>query len=95
MDAVRQIGSLKFNPLRRDDLDGDVMANPFARGIHPDIRRLCREAARAMNRYPVKDPLPFEVEEEDIFDDAVDDEDEENDLEDQSTDDITSDTTIQ
>lgn len=69
MDAVRQIGSLKFNPLRKDDLDSEVIANPFARGIHPEIRRLCREAAREMNRYPVKDPLPFEVEEEDIFED--------------------------
>ena len=69
MDAVRQIGSLKYNPLRKADLEGEAIANPFARGIHPDIRRLCREAARAMNRYPVKDPLPFEAEEEDIFDD--------------------------
>ncbi len=76
MDAVRQIGSLKFNPLRKDDLDGEVVANPFARGIHPDIRRLCREAARAMNRYPVKDPLPFEVEEEDIFEEEQLDADE-------------------
>lgn len=67
MDAVRQIGSLKFNPLRKDDLGPEAVANPFARGIHPDIRRLCREAARTMNRYPVKDPLPFEAEEEDLF----------------------------
>ena len=73
MDAVRQIGSLKYNPLRKADLEGEASANPFARGIHPDIRRLCREAARAMNRYPVKDPLPFEAEEEDIFDDDDDD----------------------
>jgi hypothetical protein len=69
MDAVRQIGSLKYNPLRKADLQGEPVANPFARGIHPDIRRLCRDAARAMNRYPVKDPLPFEAEEEDIFED--------------------------
>jgi hypothetical protein len=33
-------------------------------GIHPEIRRLCREAARAMDRFPVKDPLPFDEEEE-------------------------------
>jgi superfamily II RNA helicase len=75
MDAVRQIGSLKFNPLRKDDLDSEVVANPFARGIHPEIRRLCREAAREMNRYPVKDPLPFEVEEEDIFEEDEEGED--------------------
>lgn len=69
MDAVRQIGSLKFNPLRKADLEGEGIANPFARGIHPEIRKLCREAARSMNRYPVKDPPPFEAEEEDIFED--------------------------
>ena len=77
MDAVRQIGSLKFNPLRKDDLNPEAVANPFARGIHPDIRRLCREAARAMNRYPVKDPLPFEAEEEDLFDNAEEEGEEE------------------
>jgi len=74
MDAVRQIGSLKYNPLRKADLEGEAIANPFSRGIHPDIRRLCREAARAMNRYPVKDPLPFEADEEDLFEDDDDDE---------------------
>lgn len=74
MDAVRQLGSLKYNPLRKEDFEGETVANPFARGIHPEIRRLCREAARSMNRYPVKDPLPFEAEEEDLFEDGAGDE---------------------
>eukprot|EP00980_Cylindrotheca_fusiformis_P030654 scaffold25176_cov191-Cylindrotheca_fusiformis.AAC.4 len=69
MDAVRQFGSLKFNPLRRKDATGEAIVDPFSRGIHPDIRRRCRDAAKAMNRYPVKDPLPFEAEEEGMFED--------------------------
>ena len=67
MDAVRQFGNLKYHPLRKDDLEGSASVDPFSRGIHPEIRKLCREAARAMNRYPVKDTLPFEAEEEDLF----------------------------
>ena len=31
-------------------------------GIHPRIRSLCRDAASEMDRYPVKDMLPFEEE---------------------------------
>lgn len=69
LDAVRQIGGLKYNPLRKRDLDDDRMIDPFSRGIHPDIRRLCREAAKMMNRYPVKDPLPFEVDDDEVVDD--------------------------
>lgn len=79
MDGLRQIGALKYNPLRKKDFsqgDGEWV-DPFSRGIHPEIRRLCREAAREMNRYPVKDPLPFEVTEEDVVDDPVDPEEEE------------------
>ena len=67
MDAVRQLGSLKFNAMRKDDFD-EAIVNPLSRGLHPEIRRTCREAAKAMNRYPVKDPLPFEAEEEEMFD---------------------------
>ena len=70
MDAVRQFGSLKFNPLRKGDSpSGKTVVDPFSRGIHPELRRRCREAAKAMNRYPVKDPLPFEADEEDMFED--------------------------
>ncbi|CAJ1906663.1 unnamed protein product [Cylindrotheca closterium] len=64
LDAVRQFGSLKYTPLRKSDT-GDAIVDPFSRGIHPELRRKCREAAKAMNRYPVKDPLPFEAEAED------------------------------
>jgi hypothetical protein len=50
------------NPARAVGRDSGVKqeASP---GIHPDIRRLCKDAASAMDRYPVKDPLPFEEEE--------------------------------
>lgn len=72
MDAVRQFGGLKYNPLRKNDTNGEVIVDPFSRGIHPEIRRQCREAAKGMSRYPVKDPLPFEAEEEDMFDDEED-----------------------
>ncbi|KAL3895478.1 MAG: hypothetical protein SGARI_007435 [Bacillariaceae sp.] len=74
MDGLRQIGALKYNPLRKKDFskEDSELVDPFTRGIHPEIRRLCREAAREMNRYPVKDPLPFEVTEEDVIDDPVD-----------------------
>jgi hypothetical protein len=84
LDGLRQIGSLKYNPLRKNDLDGTsgCVVDPFSRGIHPEIRRLCREAAKDMNRYPVKDPLPFEVSEEEIFDDLEAEEDTESSVDD-------------
>ena len=77
LDGLRQIGSLKYNPLRKKDLDGTSgsVVDPFSRGIHPEIRRLCREAAKEMNRYPVKDPLPFEVAEDEIVDEIEAEED--------------------
>lgn len=69
MDAVRQFGALKFYPVRKNDLNpaegGGI--DPLSRGIHPEVRRLCREAAKEMNRYPVKDPFPFDVKEDEIF----------------------------
>eukprot|EP00536_Pseudo-nitzschia_multiseries_P015988 jgi/Psemu1/263316/estExt_Genewise1Plus.C_9950006 len=71
-DAVRQLGALKFNPIRKNDLMNPAAGgavDPFARGIHPDVRRLCREAVAQMNRYPVKDPLPFGAEEDAAFSD--------------------------
>jgi hypothetical protein len=36
-----------------------------SRGIDPEVKSLCRDAARAINRYPVKDPLIFETADED------------------------------
>jgi len=70
-DAVRQVGALKFNPVRKKDLNPaeSGAVDPLSRGIHPEVRRLCREAAKEMNRYPVKDPLPFDVEVDEVFTD--------------------------
>lgn len=67
MDGLRQFGSLPFRPLRKGDVAERAVVDPLKNGIHPDVRRLCREAARKMNRYPVKDQLPVEAEEEDLF----------------------------
>lgn len=62
LDAVRQLGNLPFTPVRKSDVNGDVaFVSP---GIHPDIRRLCREAAKSINRYPVKDPIAFQASDE-------------------------------
>ena len=73
LDAVRQFGNLKYTPVRKSDIIGggdETQAHhPFSRGLHPDVRRLCREAANAMNRYPVKDQLPFEAIEDELFED--------------------------
>jgi superfamily II RNA helicase len=75
LDAVRQFGNLKFSALRKEDFEEGTSVQPLSRGIHPEIRRLCREAAKAMNRYPVKDPLPFaEAVEDDIFENGAEEE---------------------
>jgi DSHCT (NUC185) domain len=76
LDAVRQFGNLPFMPVRRRDFDGIMEVETVSRGLDPQIRRLCREATRAINRYPVKDPLAFETPEEaeDFVDDDTDDE---------------------
>ena len=65
MDALRQFGSLPFNVVRSWDAASSKVSSS---GVHPDIRRLCRDAATAMNRYPLKDPLPLD--EEDAIDDS-------------------------
>jgi hypothetical protein len=56
LDAVRQFGKLDFRAVRKQDWQ---QTQTFSIGIDPDVRRLCREAAQAINRYPVKDPLAF------------------------------------
>jgi superfamily II RNA helicase len=74
LDAVRQFGNLPFAPVRRED--GTDQTAAVSRGLDPEVRRLCREASRAMNRYPVKDPLAFasaDDGEEDSDDSIVDD----------------------
>jgi DSHCT (NUC185) domain len=75
LDAVRQFGNLPFTPVRRED--GTDQTATVSRGLDPEIRRLCREASRALNRYPVKDPLAFasaDDGEEESDDGIVDDE---------------------
>jgi hypothetical protein len=52
LDALRQIASLTYNPVRPLT---KIQTEAF--GIHPEILKLCREAAFAMDRYPVKDTL--------------------------------------
>ena len=89
-DAVRQFGALKFNPIRKSDLNPEEGGgvDPLSRGIHPELRRLCREAAKDMNRYPVKDPLPFDAEvDSDVEVDEIFSEEEESEEDDDDSDD--------
>jgi hypothetical protein len=86
LDATRQFGNLPFAPLRRSDMDGSTSTVATeSRGIHPEVRRLCRDAAKAINRYPVKDPLVFAGDEDDEgfdkeeLDDTLEFENDEND----------------
>jgi len=67
LDAVRQLGKLPFVPLRREDVG--------SRGLDPTIKRLCREATRAINRYPVKDTFML-GEDDDDEEEGGDDDDE-------------------
>ena len=87
LDAVRQLGNLPYRALRKEDfadIDGDsaLLMESLSRGLHPEIRTLCRDAARAINRYPVKDPLQFSeiADEEEIEDVLTDDEDEDTEI---------------
>lgn len=60
LDAVRQLGNLPFAPARRQTFNS---LRPIAsQGLDPTVRKLCRDASLAINRYPVKDPFAFEVE---------------------------------
>ena len=59
LDAVRQLGNLPYEPIRKGDFG--VGGQRVSLGIHPQVRRLCREAAIAIDRYPVKDPMSFET----------------------------------
>jgi len=77
LDALRQLGGLPYAPVRRDQYIvslaiEDGTGRLVSPGIHPEIRRLCRDAAMSINRYPVKDPLAFASSEDE--DDEDDDE---------------------
>lgn len=68
LDAVRQLGNLPYIPVRKSSSsNGHENQSP---GIDPTIRLLCREASRAINRYPVKDTFMFaEEEHEELLED--------------------------
>ena len=61
MDGLRQIGSLPYHPVR--DIGRDMQHSV---GIHPDIIYTCRKAARGMDRYPLKDTLLFQQDENEL-----------------------------
>jgi DSHCT (NUC185) domain len=80
LDGLRQLGNLPFRPIRRGDYISDATSSALLmpQGIHPEVRRLCRDAAQSINRYPVKDALVFVAsDEEDDFDQEVLEEEEE------------------
>ena len=81
LDAVRQLGNLPFTPIRKKDSDDSVVIAAVSPGLDPVLRRLCREASRAINRYPVKDPLAFETTEDDEDDEGESDDDDDDDEE--------------
>eukprot|EP00985_Skeletonema_marinoi_P031999 scaffold37993_cov168-Skeletonema_marinoi.AAC.1 len=77
LDALKQLGNVPYIPARGFDGDG-VTIRTEASGLHPRIRALCRDAAAEMDRYPVKDIMPFEEDtEEDTEDDSSDEAEEE------------------
>jgi hypothetical protein len=59
LDAMRQFGSLPFTPVRRREFEQGSHTKLVSCGLDQEVRRLCREASRAINRYPLKDPLSF------------------------------------
>jgi DSHCT (NUC185) domain len=78
LDAMRQFGGLPFSPIRRQDFEKQSQAEISSRGLDQEVRRLCREATRAINRYPLKDPLSFTAAEDDDVDDDESEVEEEN-----------------
>lgn len=68
LDALRQLGNLPFKPIRATDMDGEGLMTTSV-GISLQVRNACRDAVRQMNRFPVKDPLPFDAEGEEIEND--------------------------
>ena len=81
LDALRQLGNLPFTPIRRNDNimmgGGGGTRAVVSPGIHPEIRNMCRAAARSINRYPLKDPLAFAASDDDGDDDEDEVEDDE------------------
>ena len=73
LDALRQLGNLPYIPARATN---NGIARLEASGIHPTVRSLCRDAANAMDRYPVKDMLPFDEDEIESNDEVEEEEEE-------------------
>ena len=73
LDALRQFGNLPYIPARALN---NGLTRLEASGIHPTVRSLCREAANAMDRYPVKDMLPFDEDDLESEDDVIEEEEE-------------------
>lgn len=70
LDALRQLGNLQYAPIRKPQESEILTASP---GIQADVRRLCRDAAKMINRYPVKDTLTFETYDNEEDDSVQDD----------------------
>lgn len=64
LDALRQLGNLPYDPLRRSDVEIEHQFGRSPRGLDPRLKATCREACALINRYPLKDSLMFEGEEE-------------------------------
>ena len=76
LDALRQFGNLPYSAARASDFDGDGLPS-HPRGVNQEIRTLCRDAARGIDRYPVKDPLPYGTDDTEVEADFQDDGEEE------------------
>lgn len=73
MDALRQFGKLPYNPVRLSSFEEEKGILYGSLGLGTDLRNLCRDAAACMDRYPIKDPLPFETDDAEIDEMFVDD----------------------
>ena len=67
---MRQLGKLPYRAIRRDDDASFEQRSRIPQGLDPDIRRLCREASYAINRYPVKDSLMFDEDDSDLAEES-------------------------
>lgn len=65
LDALRQLGNLPYDPLRRSDVEIEHQFGRAPRGLDPRLKETCREACGEINRYPLKDSLLFDEDEED------------------------------
>lgn len=64
LDAIRQLGNLRYDPLRRSDVEITYQFGRAPRGLDPRLKVACREACNAINRYPLKDSLMFDQDQE-------------------------------